>query len=108
MALRDHLVAELRARNRRFLLAAILALAGFPLLLLLQHVVPPGTIPKTAVIAVSALFPFGFLAYLIWDFEVRPRKLRQRCPICGHALTGYALRAAIDTARCVHCRADLG
>src|SRR6267142_4953834 len=107
MGLRDDLAAELAARNRRFLLAAILTLAGIPALFLLQRIIPPGTVPKWGVIAISALFPLGFLAYVIWEFEVRPRQQRQRCPRCGLALTGHALRATIETSRCVHCRADL-
>ena len=108
MAVREDLLAEVAARKRRFRLAAGLALAAIPALFLLQRLVPPGTLPKWAVITISAAFPLGFLAYLIWDFEVRPNKQRQHCHGCGQPFTGQALRAAIDTSRCTHCHADLG
>jgi hypothetical protein len=108
MGLRDDLTAESAARNRRFLLAGFLALAGIPAIAALQRVIPPGTIPKAGVIAISAIFPLGFVAYVIWEFQLRPRKLGQRCPRCGQLMTGYALRTAIDTSRCVRCGTDFG
>jgi hypothetical protein len=108
MGLRDDLAAESAARNRRFLLAGLLALAGIPAIIALQRVAPPGTIPKAGVIAISAIFPLGFLAYVIWEFQVRSRRLRQRCPRCGQLMPGSALRAGLDTSRCVRCGADLG
>jgi hypothetical protein len=108
MGIRDDLAAESVARNRRFIIAALITLAGLPTMFVLKSLVPPGSIPKAGVIAISLIFPLGFLAYMIWDFEVRPRRLGQRCPVCGQALTGYALRAAMDTSRCVRCGRELG
>jgi hypothetical protein len=105
MGLRDQLTAYAAARNRRFLVAAVPALA-LPLAIVLARRAS-GDYQNRLWAILLTVVGLAFTAYILWDFQWRPRFQEHLCPQCRLALAGRAERAAIETGRCPKCKVEL-
>ena len=105
MGLRSDLRAYAAARNRRFLVAAIPALALPLAVVLARRASGDYRNPIWAILLAAIGLAFG--AYMFWDFQWRPRTQGHVCPRCRQALVAHAERAAIQSGRCLKCNAEI-